>query len=167
MAAIGAVLSFAGTLISAAGQMQAAKQQQAAANWQALEYERQGKAERAGAQAEALEEGRRRDLALSRLQTVAAASGFSATDPTALDLSGDIAQHGTYRAQLRQFGGEDRAAGLRSQAQVTRMQGQAAATAARARAVGSIISGFGGLARYGGGGSAAPASGGGNYYGFG
>lgn len=165
MAGIGAIASLAGTVISAAGTMAAASQQQAAANWQALEYERQAKAERAAAQTDSMEQQRRKDLALARLQTVAAASGFSATDPTALDLAGDIQQYGTYRQQLVQYGGEDRAAGLKGQATAARMAGQAAASGARFKAIGTLLGGFSGLARYGGGGASTTAAP--DYYGFG
>ena len=105
MAGIGTIISVLGTVVSAAGQMQAASQEKAAANWQAKEYERQARQERASAQAEALEEDRRKGLVLSQLQAQSAASGFGATDPTVLSLTEDITKRGTYRQQLAQFGG--------------------------------------------------------------
>lgn len=166
MAEIGAIASLIGTVVSAAGTMAAASQQKAAADWQAKEYERQAKAERAAAQHESEQLERRKDLAQSRLQTVAAASGFSATDPTALNVGGEIARYGTMQEQMAQYGGEDRAAGLNSQATLARLSGQAAATGARYRAIGTIIGGIGGLARYGGGGGTATA-GNNNYGGWG
>lgn len=165
MAALSAIMSVVGTVISAAGTMAAAKQQEQAADWQAKEYERQAKAERAASQQEAQQLERRKDLAQSRLQTVAAASGFSATDPTSLNVGGEIERYGTMQEQMARYGGEDRAAGLNSQATLARLSGQAAATGARYKAMGTIIGGIGGLARYGGGGSTAGSSSG--YLGWG
>lgn len=165
MAGIGAIASLAGTLVSVAGTMAAAKQQQAAANWQALEYERQGKAEAANAQRQAEQLDRRRRLTQSTLQARAAASGFGATDPTVLDLTGEIGRYGTVQSQLAQYGGLNRQAGLESQADLSRMSGQAAMQGGTYRAVGSLLSGISGFARYGGGGGGG--GGGGDFMGWG
>jgi hypothetical protein len=165
MAGIGAIASLLGTVVSVAGTMAAANQQQQAANWQALEYERQGKAEQAAAQSQAEQLERRKRLAQSTLQATAAASGFSATDPTALDITGEIARYGTMQSQMAMYGGADRRAGLESQATLARLSGQAAATGARGKAIGTLISGLGGLAKYGGGGGTTTAAP--NFYGWG
>lgn len=164
MAALGTIFSVLGTVVSAAGQMAAANQEKAAAEWQAKEYERQARAERAAGQREAEQQERKKDLALSRLQTVAAASGFSATDPTALNIGGEIERYGTMQQQMSQYGGADRAAGLESQATATRLSAKARATGARYSAFGTILGGIGGLAKYQGGGSSS--SGGGGYVPF-
>lgn len=164
MAGIGTIFSVLGTVVSAAGAMQQASQEKAAADWQAKEYERQARQERASAQAEALEEDRKKGIVLSTLQTQAAGSGLGATDPTVLTLAEDITKRGTYRQQLAQFGGEDRATGLNSQATATRLSASARAAGARASAFGTILGGIGGLAKYQGGGSTTSSP---NYYGFG
>ena len=161
LGALGAIASLAGTVVSAAGTIAAGKQAQANANWQALEQERQAKAEQASAQREAQQLERRKDLALSRHQAVAAASGLSASDPTSLDIRGEIEEYGTMQQQLAQYGGRDRRAGLEAQATATRLEGDLAAKRARSSAIGTILGGIGGLARYstGGGGRAS------SYYG--
>jgi cell division protein FtsL len=160
MAAIGTILSVVGTFVSAAGTMAAAKQQEKAAEWQKLEYERQAKSETAAAQRDAEALQHKKDLALSRLQTVAAASGFSATDPTALNVGGEIEKYGTMQQQMAQYGGADRAAGLRAQGDLGVLAAKARTTGANAQAFGTILGGLGsGLSRYGGGGGGAGPSG--------
>lgn len=163
MAELALIATVLGSAVTAAGTIAAGKDAKAQANWQALEYERQGKSERASAQRQAEQEQHRKRLAESRLQTVAAASGFTATDPTALGILTGIEEEGTIRAQLAQYGGEDRAAGLQSQATLSRMAGSAAKRKANYTAIGTILGGLGsGLAKYNTGGStAAPSS----YYG--
>lgn len=165
MAGIGAIFSLLGTVVSAAGTMAAAKQQERAAEWQRLEYERQAKAERASAQREGEAEGRKRDLALSRLQSMAAGSGFSATDATALNVGGEIAKYGTYRQQVAGYLGQDRAAGLEAQGELGVLAAKARSAQARGQAMGSIIGGLGGLARYGGGGGGGGGAGSGYFFG--
>jgi hypothetical protein len=158
----------ASTAISAAGTIAAGNAQKAAGKWQQQEAERAAKAERAGAQREAEQLGRRRDLASSRLQAVAAGSGFSATDSTALTLNEDIQRYGTYQAQMAQYGGEDRATGLRAQGAMARFSGDAAASGSRLRALGTVIGGVGdGLARYRNIGGGTSGGGNNNYLGWG
>lgn len=157
LAGIGSIFSLLGTVVSAAGTMAAAKQQEKAAEWQKLEYERQAKAETAAAQREAETQQRKKDLALSRLQTVAAASGFSATDPTALNVGGEIERYGTLQQQMAQYGGTDRAAGLRAQGELGVLSAKARTAGAQGQAFGTILGGIGGLARYGGGGGSQPS----------
>ena len=156
----------ASTAMSAAGTIAAGNQQKAAGRWQQQESERAARAERAAAQREADQIDRRKDLAQSMLQTVAAASGYSATDSTALNVSDEIERYGTYQAQMAQYGGEDRATGLKAQGAMARYSGEAAASASRLKAIGTILDGVGGLARYrsiGGGTSGS----GNNYMGWG
>ncbi len=152
MAGIGAIFSLLGTVVSAAGTMAAARQQEQAAEWQRLEYERQAKAERAAAQREGEAEQRKKDLALSRLQAVEAASG--AFDPTH-SVVGEIEKYGTYRQQVAGYVGRDRAAGLEAQGELGVLAAKARSTQMRGQAMGSILGGLGGLARYGGGGSSS------------
>lgn len=159
MAALATVLSVAGTVVSAAGTMAAAQQERAAAEWQAKEYERQSKAELAAGQREGFEQERKKELALSRLQTVAATSGFSATDPTALNIGGEIERYGTMQQQMSQYGGADRARGLESQAMATRLSAKARATGARYSAIGTILGGLSGMAKYQGGGGGGSGGG--------
>lgn len=168
MAALAAVLPVAqviGAGVSALGTIAAGRQQREAGEWQAREYERQARSERAGAQVDAEERQRRSELLQSRLQAVGAASGFSATDPTSLNLLGEIERHGRVQADMAMFGGEDRATGLMSQGEMARYSGRAAETGSMYRAVGTILGGIGGLSRYRDGGS--PGGDNNNYLGWG
>lgn len=146
MSAIGTIVSAVGTVVGMAGQMAAGQQAKAAAEYQAKQHEVAAKEEAAAAQrdAEALE--RKKELALSTLQTNAAASGFSATDPTALSLAGDIERYGTVQEQMAMYGGLSRREGQLNSAAAARLSGQAAAQGARYRAIGTALSGIGSIA---------------------
>jgi multidrug efflux pump subunit AcrA (membrane-fusion protein) len=149
---LGAIFSMVGSVVSAMGTIAAGKAQAAAAEYQAKQLEARGKQERAAAQVEAQQYESQKKLALSKHQAHAAASGFSATDPTNLVIADRIERYGTLQQQMVQYGGEDRQAGLEAQAEARRMEGRAAKQGARYSAMGTIIGGFGGLARsYGGG----------------
>jgi hypothetical protein len=150
LAAIAPIAQVIGAGVGALGTLAAGRQAKEAGEWQAREHERVAMAERAAAQREAEQVSRRADLAQSRLQTVAAASGLSATDPTALNLEGEIASHGDLQARMTRYGGEDRATGIGAQADMARYSGRAAQNASYYRAAGTILGGIGGLARYGG-----------------
>ena len=112
----GSAVSAVGTIASGQaaaeiGQQQAliSRQQgeaaQKAANFEAAQLEIQGKEEKALAQREMLQLRRQKRLTLSQLQGRAAASGFSATDPTSLALADEIERYGTYQEQLALYGG--------------------------------------------------------------
>lgn len=127
---VGTGVSAVGTI--AAGRAQARQAQAAglagkqAADYEAAQLEMRGKEEQAAAQREAEEYRRRKELALSTGQARAAASGFSATDPTALALADEIAKYGTLQEQLATYGGTSRRAGLEAAATGERFSGQSA-----------------------------------------
>lgn len=141
LAAVAAIASGVGTVLSAVGTIAAGKQQQKAANYEAAQLEVKGKEERAAAQRQGLEAAKNKRLALSRIQAVAAGSGFSATDANTLDLMGETDEYGTYQQQILQYGGESRARGYKAQAVATRMSGNAAYKGAMLSAAGTIIGG--------------------------
>lgn len=142
MAALATIATIASTAISAVGTIAAGKAQaaqyqaqaqanlmQAQANKQAAEFEAvqlemQGNEELAASQQEAEESRRRKTLALSTLQARAAGSGFTATDPTALNLSDEISKYGTLQQQMALYGGQSRKSGLLSQAAARRFEGE-------------------------------------------
>lgn len=142
LGALATIASIAGTAVSAvgtiaAGRAQAAQyqaqaqahQMQARANMQAAEFEAaqlelQGNEELAASQQEMEEARRRKQLALSTLQARAAGSGFTATDPTTLNLSDEISKYGTLQQQMALYGGQSRKAGLLSQAEARRFEGE-------------------------------------------
>lgn len=130
-AVAGAGLTAMGTI--AAGQAQAdqanaqaqivaqqARAQEIAAEYEAKQLEQKGKEELAQGQQEMLEQRRRKNLALSTLQSRAAGSGFTATDPTALNLAGDIAEYGSLQEQMSLYGGLSRRTGAEAAARATR-----------------------------------------------
>jgi len=124
----GGAVSAGGSLLAGASQAQSATAQ-ATATSQML---RQKAADEAAAAAVAARQKRRRaDLAISRGRAVAAASGGNATDPTVLNVLGDIRKEGEYQAALKTWEGEQTAANLRAQAKNTYNIGQANASAAK------------------------------------
>ena len=164
---IALIASLAGAATTAVGTIAAgnAKAAQAEAEAKAQEFQAQqldisAKEEKAGAQRDMLELRRRKTLALSQLQSRAAGSGFSATDPTALQIGSEIEKYGTYQEQMATYGGEAKArdasfaaASKRYSAAMTRDIGRSYKTAGYLSAAGTILGGIGGMAgkynRYG------------------
>lgn len=141
LAAAAPFIALAGTAVSAVGTIAAGQQAakigameqqrlvaegkaaKQAAEYQAAQFDVQAKNERAMGQREAEQYRRQKKLALSKLTAGAAASGFSATDATALALSDEIEEYGTLQEQMAAYGGEARATGSRAQAEATRFSG--------------------------------------------
>jgi hypothetical protein len=162
------IATVASAAVSAAGTLAAGRAQQAAGRWQEREYGRQADSEMAAGQREAEERQRQARLLQARLQTVGAASGLSATDPTALTLTGDIERQGRLQEALAVFGGEDRATGLEAQGRLARFSGDAARTGSVYSAIGTMLGGAGsGLARYRETGRPQTGAGAGSYQGWG
>jgi hypothetical protein len=103
--------------------MQAAKAGNQMAKFEAGQLKMQGREELAASQQEMLQARRAKTLALSRLQSIAAGSGFTATDPTALDLASDIAGYGALQEGLELYGGLSRKEGLYDAAKARRFSG--------------------------------------------
>jgi len=140
--AISIISSLAGTAVSAAGTLAAGKQEQANANYQAQQLEIRANEEMAAGQREGFELERRKKLALSSLQNKAAGGGFSATDKTALDLTGDIEEYGTLQQQMATYGGASRKRGNEALATGARVAGNAAVIGSRYTAAGTIAGGI-------------------------
>ncbi len=136
MSALGTIA--AGKSAQQAGMMRQAeaiakgKAAQQAAEFQAKQLDAKGKEEFAASQVEAEELRRRKALALSEVQTKAAAGGFSATDPSTLAIADEIARYGTIQQQMAQFGGASRREGLEGQARGERYSGAEALRAGTA-----------------------------------
>jgi len=145
MAGLSAIVSLVGTAVSAIGTIAAGRAEKQAADHRAAQLDVQAKSERASAQQEALEIARKKRLGLSRIQARAAASGFGATDPTVLDLTGEAAKYGTYRQQIARYGGEAQAADLNASAEGARLRGRSAVQNAGFRAAGTILGGVSGM----------------------
>ncbi len=168
MAMMGAVFGLIGAVVSAAGTIAAGKAQKEAAYFEATQLEFKGQEARAAEQRKGLEAKREAEAVLSKQQSLAAASGLGATDPTIAYLEGDTAERARYIRGMFDYSGAEQRAGLYAQAKGRRMTGDAALAGARASAAGTILSGFGGMfENYGGGGySSSSGSSGGSYHGY-
>ena len=156
MAELALIAGIASTAMTAVGTIaagQAAKEQgelsKRASDFEAKQLDIKAKEEKAAGQREMFELRREKDVALSRLQTVGAASGFTATDPTALALADEVAKYGTYREQLAMFGGTQRerdlelaAAGRRFEGEQARLLGSARQRSSYFDAGGTILGGL-------------------------
>lgn len=152
LATVATIASLVGGGITAAGTIAAGRQASANANFEAAQLDEQAKEETAASQREALQAKRKTNFLLSRQQAVASASGFGALDPTVLQLAGDVAQEGAYQEGIIRYGGEQRARGLRGQADATRATGDAQKRGSFFSAAGSLASSFGSLfSKYGSG----------------
>lgn len=162
---VSAVAGMAGSYIQAQGTLAAGKAAQQAANYEAAQLDIKAKEEQAAAQREMLDQRREKELALSKLQTNAAASGFSATDPTALALADEIERYGTVKEQMSMYGGESRRRGIAAQAAGRRLTGAAERAGSQYSAAGTILGGISTMAsKYAG--PKYAAAGGGGYGGY-
>lgn len=132
---IGALVSGVGTIAQGVAANNAAK-------FEAQQMDMKAKEERAASQREAAQDRKEAQLAMSRQQALAAASGGgSGVDaPTIVKLMSDTAGQGELNAQMRMYGGEQRARGLMDSAKARRMSG-------RASLLGSFAGGFGQAAK--------------------
>lgn len=93
---------------------------------EARAFENQGREELSQASQTAQEHRRTGRLALSTLQNRAAASGFSATDATSLNLSGEIGKYVEQQAGTELYGGFVRKDALETAASARRFTGESA-----------------------------------------
>lgn len=140
---IGLIASVGGSVLSGLGQMQAGKAANANAKFQAAQMEQQAGQERASSQREAIAQRRQANIMRSNAQAAAAASGGGATDPTVLNITGNLAKEGEYNALSALFEGEERARGLNLQATTTRMEGKQAKKQGMIGGAATIIGGVG------------------------
>ncbi len=119
----------------ASGQAQAAQARESgrataqAAEFEAAQLDIRAKEERAASIQEKNQIRRQKQLALSKGQARAAASGFEATDPTSLAKQDEIERFGTLQEQFALFGGESRASSLKLSAEARRFSGASALSA--------------------------------------
>ena len=148
MAAILPVLTVASTILGVVGAIQqgralsaAAKSQerlgrfqQALAERRAEVLEQQAGQERAISQREAFEERRRGRFVTSRIQSLSAASGAGALDPTIIGILGDVETEIDVRAKTALAEGEEAGRGLEFGAALERAGGQGELFASRVEA---------------------------------
>ena len=137
----------ASTAIGAAGQMQAGQNAEAMGRYQNLEYQQQAETATATGQRSMLEERRKVGLVQSTLQARAAGDGGTATAPSTLNVSGQIAKRGEYNALMDLSQGENQAAGLTNMGSAAKYGGQIANEGDMYSAAGTIAGGAGSLAQ--------------------
>ena len=141
MAVAGPILSIGGTLLSAKAQKQQGKAAEAqaqqvsqnemvAAEYEARQAEYLANQTRGIAQKEAFEQRRLAVLMASKALATAAGSGAGTSDPTVVDLLGNIYAEGAYRSALALYEGEEQARSYTIAAQSRRLSGKSAASAA-------------------------------------
>lgn len=168
MAGVSAIFGLIGTIVSAAGTIAAGQAEKEQADYEAKQLDLKAQEEQAASQREAFEADKEKRLVVSRQQALAAASGLTASDPTVVDITSGTEAYGVYRSRMFRYGGEERATGLRAQAEGRRISGQAAAQGAMYSALGTVIGGFGSFfGKYGGAGPPASSAGGSDLYGYG
>lgn len=112
----------------------AAKDSKKAGKFEGAQYRQQAGQERAGSQRQAIEERRAARIAQSRAVAVAAASGAGASDPTVMNIVGNLAADGEYNALSALFSGEEAARGLENAASGAEYEGRSSAAGYRTRA---------------------------------
>lgn len=135
------LIGLIGTGLSAAGTIAAGKAEQENQNFVAKQEEMKAKEEFAASQRDAQQARREANLAQSRQQALAAASGGGAGSdaPTIVKLMSDVAGQGELNAGSAIYGGQQRAAGLNDSAKARRRSGKASF-------LGSVLGGFGQMA---------------------
>jgi hypothetical protein len=102
--------------LQAYAEKEAADAQNKALRYQAEQLQIRAKEEEAASQWEAQQMRRERGLVQSALQARSAASGFTASDPTVLQIGSEIEKYGTLQEMMASFGGRSRRAGLEAEA---------------------------------------------------
>lgn len=149
LAAAAPYIAAAGTVVSAVAQQNAGKQAQMNADFEADQYEKQANEELAYSQREAEKAKREARYLQSRATAVAASSGGGATDPTVINLIGELEEEGELNRLTALYNGEQRANAARTGATITRQRGKAYARAAKTNSYATVLSGASSMARYG------------------
>lgn len=132
----------AGTAVQAIGQYQAGKAQERAYEYNAQVNERNAKVAEEKAAYEAERQASKMRRAIGAQRAAMGASGYQILG-SALDLQDDTVIQGELDRQAIMYGGATEATNFRSEAQMSRMQGKAAASAGKTAAFGTLLSGAG------------------------
>jgi hypothetical protein len=142
MAGIGAILGIASSVIGFAGAQSQAKFIEAQAKNEQQQLNRMSAEEKAVASRDAQAKSKETSLLLSRQQAVAAASGAGATDPTVLELAGDLAKEGNVQSRELMRQGLEKGQMLEYRGTVGRQMAKSQAKMTRLAGWGSMIGGF-------------------------
>lgn len=162
LAAIAPILTVVSTALSVVGQISQANQAKKSADFEAAQLQEQASEATAASSRRAASDIRMGGLAQSRAQAVAAASGGSATDPTAVNIEQNISGQSEYNALTDLWSGSAEAAGLKTRANAVTASGENAQQAGYFGAFTTALSGAGSMfAKYGSmgsGGGVSPTS---------
>lgn len=146
MTVVAGGLAAAGTAVSAMGQAKATRAQadaeQQKASIESAWAQRRAQEEQASAQRAAGDEERKAKILESRLGAVAGASGSGASDKTIQDLWGNIEKEGMYNAEMATAAGEQRASGMKYQADLNTWSAGKNASIKRSAADSTLIGGL-------------------------
>lgn len=142
MAAIGAILSVASGVVGAMGTIAQAKANVAAAQAEQVQLGQMAAERRAVASRDAQAKSKEKDTLLSRGQAVAADSGGGATDPTVMELAGDIAKQGSVQSRELFRQGAEEGRMLQYKGQLGVSTAKASQRMAYLGAAGQVLGGF-------------------------
>jgi hypothetical protein len=132
----------ASTAVTAYGQYQQGQAQERASNYQAAVQERNAQIAKQNAEYDAQRQSSRLRRAIGSQRAAVLASGIQ-MEGTALDLQQDTVQQGEMDRLAILYGGETAYQNAKSEAELSRMQGKAAAQAGTTAAFGTVLGGFG------------------------
>lgn len=141
LAFIAPIMTAVSTVLSIVGQVQQGNAAKQSADFKAEQYAAQAQEAQAAASRKAADQIRMGGLMQSRAQAVGAASGGSATDPTVVNIEGNIAGQSEYNALTSLWSGDAEAAGLTNSANAERYSGDQAQQAGE---FGAITTGLAG-----------------------
>lgn len=134
-------IAAASTVISTVGAIKQGQDQAFQAQQQAAALRNQANADEAAAQRTAQNTRRQTDYVMSRARAIAASSGAGASDPTVVNVEGEIAGQGEYNALTSLYEGSTAGGNARSQATAVYNEGQAAKSAGYLRGATTLLSG--------------------------
>jgi hypothetical protein len=167
MAGIGAIMGIASSAVGMMGSIAQAKAMKEQAKAENMQLGMQAAEEMAVASRDSQAKGKEGRILLSRQQAVAAASGGGATDPTVLELAGDIGRETNVQKRELMRQGKEKARNLEYKQKVNTWSAKQNAKMTILGGIGNMIGGIGqgigGLAgafgKYGGSGPSQPYTG--------
>ncbi len=127
-------LGLLGTGLGAVGSIYSGQQAQAGAGFKARQLKARGDEERAIGQRRAMQAQREKDLALSRVRAVSAASGGGVDDDSITNLMAGTEQQGNYNAMVELYQGNSARNKAYAGAAIRRQQGSSALAGSLLRA---------------------------------
>ena len=146
LSTIASAATIGSTILGTVGAIQQGRTAQTAARYEAEQLRQRGNEELATGQRRMFQAERNKRLALSTLASRTAGAGGDTTDPTIINLGGDIENRGETQALMEFYRGETAQARSNDAAEASIFRGSAARRASLFRAGGTILDGFTSLA---------------------